>query len=214
MTVDLRQAAGLYLVTPPTIDLSLFPAMLEAALSVDKVDAVLVAALPAESDMVRAAQALVPIIQSHGAAALIENDGDVANRTKADGVHVTNGIGALRTAIERFRPQRIVGAGGVSDRHSAMQAGEANADYVFFGRPHGDIRPEPHPKNVALAEWWSAIFEIPAVIMAGNDIGSVADAAATGAEFVALQSACWEYEDGPAAAIAHAHQLIANTQTG
>ena len=88
-----------------------------------------------------------------------------------------------------------------------MRAGESGADYVFFGRPHGDLRPEPHPRNIALAEWWSAIFEVPAVIMAGNEIESVADTAATGAEFIALQSACWDYEGGPAEAVARAEEL-------
>ena len=77
----------------------------------------------------------------------------------------------------------------------------------FFGRPHGDIRPEPHPKNIALAEWWSSIFEVPAVVMAGQDIMSVAVAAATGVEFVALQSACWDYDGGPAEAVALANEL-------
>ena len=152
---------------------------------------------------------LVPVIQSHGTAALVENHLRVASRTGADGVHISAGIGALRPAVEQFRPQRIVGAGNLADRHAAMLAGEMGVDYVFFGRAHGDIRPEPHPKNIALAEWWSGIFEIPAVVMAGRDIESVADAVATGAEFIALQSACWDYDGGPAAAVTRASELIA-----
>ena len=212
MTDDPKLPTRLYLVTPLHIDLTLFSVELEKALSAADIAAVLIAGLAEEQEMVSVVEALVPLVQSYGAAALIENHSGVAARTKADGVHISGSKGELQSAIERFRPQQIVGAGGLDNRHAAMQAGECGVDYVFFGRPHGDIRPEPHPKNIALAEWWSSIFEIPAVVMAGQDITSVADVAATGAEFVALQSACWNYDGGPAEAVAYAEELAGAKQ--
>ena len=207
MTDDPQLPTRLYLVTPLHIDLTSFPVELEKALSAADVAAVLIAGLAEEQEMAPVAEALVPLVQSHGAAALIENHNEIAAFTNADGVHVSGSKSELQSTIERFRPQQIVGAGGLDNRHAAMQAGECGVDYVFFGRPHGDIRPEPHQKNIALAEWWSSIFEIPSVVMAGQDITSVADAAETGAEFVALQSACWDYEGGPAEAVARAEEL-------
>jgi thiamine-phosphate pyrophosphorylase len=102
----------------------------------------------------------------------------------------------------------IVGAGSVRTRHSAMQAGETGADYVFFGKPHGDIRPEAHHKNLDLAEWWCDIVQVPAVVMAGSVIDSVKDVAATGAEFIALHQACWAHSSGPARAVTEALELI------
>lgn len=209
MTDDLQQATRLYLVTPPVIDLASFPATLDTALAAADIAAVLIAGPTKEHEMMSIAEVLVPLIQSHGAAALIEDHTRVVGRTDADGVHISGSIDELRSAVERFRPKRIVGAGNLFDRHSAMQAGEAGVDYVFFGKPHGDIRPEPHPKNIALAEWWSKIFEVPAVVMAGSDIASLAETVATGAEFVALNSACWNHPGGPAAAIARARELLA-----
>ena len=210
MTDDPQLPTRLYLVTPPNVDLASFSIELEKALSAADIAAVLIAGQA--NDMVPVADVLVPLVQSHGAAALIENNCGVAARTNADGVHVSGSKTELQSAIERFRPQQIVGAGDLDNRHAAMQAGECGVDYVFFGRPHGDIRPEPHPKNIALAEWWSSIFEIPAVVMTGRDITSVADAAATGAEFVALQSACWDYDGGPAEAVARAKELASAEQ--
>ena len=210
MTDDPQLPTRLYLVTPPNVDLASFSIELEKALSAADIAAVLIAGQA--NDMVPVADVLVPLVQSHGAAALIENNCGVAARTNADGVHVSGSKTELQSAIERFRPQQIVGAGELDNRHAAMQAGECGVDYVFFGRPHGDIRPEPHPKNITLAEWWSSIFEIPAVVMTGQDITSVADAAATGAEFVALQSACWDYDGGPAEAVARAKELASAEQ--
>ncbi len=208
MPESAQQSARLYLVTPGILDLSAFQMRLEEALEAGDVAAVLIAGIEEEHEMAAAAEALVPVIQSHGAAALLENHVRVAARTGADGVHVSGGLGDLKNAVERLKPRMIVGAGAVMNRHAAMQAGEAGADYVFFGRPHGDIRPQAHHKNLDLAAWWSEIVEVPAVVMAGSAVESVADAAATGADFIALHEACWSHPDGPGAAVREALDLI------
>jgi thiamine-phosphate pyrophosphorylase len=70
------------------------------------------------------------------------------------------------------------------DRHRALQLGETNPDYLLFGKVGGDIKPEPHPKNLALGEWWAQFVEIPGMVMAGNSIESVVDVAATRVDFV------------------------------
>lgn len=208
MPESAQQSARLYLVTPGILDLSAFQMRLEEALEAGDVAAVLIAGIEEEHEMAAVAEALVPVIQSHGAAALLENHVRVAARTGADGVHVSGGLGDLKNAVERLKPRMIVGAGAVMNRHAAMQAGEAGADYVFFGRPHGDIRPQAHHKNLDLAAWWSEIVEVPAVVMAGSAVESVADAAATGADFIALHEACWSHPDGPGAAVREALDLI------
>ena len=59
----------------------------------------------------------------------------------------------------------------------------------MFGKPGGDIRPEPHPKNLDLGQWWSQMVEIPCIVMGGSDPQSALAVAATGAEFVALGNA-------------------------
>jgi thiamine-phosphate pyrophosphorylase len=132
----------------------------------------------------------------------------VAGRTKADGVHVGSGLGDLRTTIQSFHPHRIVGAGALYSRHTAMEAGELEPDYVFFGRPHGDTHPEAHRKNLDLAEWWSELMEIPAVVMAGSSLDSIEDARTTGAAFVGLHDAVWKHPGGPAEAVQIALQRL------
>jgi thiamine-phosphate pyrophosphorylase len=92
-----------------------------------------------------------------------------------------------------------------------MRAGELGPDYVFFGRLDGDSGPEIFPKAFSLAAWWSSLFEIPAVVMGGNRIDSIAAAAAAGVEFACLGTAVWTHPDGPAAAVAEANRVLAAT---
>jgi thiamine-phosphate pyrophosphorylase len=154
------------------------------------------------------AEVLVQIIQDAGAAAIISGDSRVAGRAKADGLHMDGSVEELGEAIEKFTPKLIVGAGGAAERHAALEIGELRPDYIFFGRFDGDIKPEAHPKNVALAEWWASMIEIPCIAMGGTSVESVVIVAESGAEFVALRSAVFEAEGGPAAAVARANELL------
>jgi len=154
------------------------------------------------------AEVLVEMIQEAGAAAIIAGDSRVAGRAKADGLHLSGSMEELGEAIEKFTPKLIVGAGGASERHTALEIGELRPDYIFFGRFDGDIKPEAHPKNVALAEWWASMIEIPCIVMGGNEAESVVVAAESGAEFVALRSAVFGTAEGPAAAVAQVNALL------
>jgi thiamine-phosphate pyrophosphorylase len=146
------------------------------------------------------AEKLVPVVQQAGAAALISGDSRTAGRAKADGLHIAGGIETLGEAIEKFTPKLIVGGGNAQERHRALEIGELQPDYIFFGKLDGDIKPEAHPKNLALGEWWASLIEIPCIVMGGTDPASVLEIAETGAEFAALRLAVFA-EPGRAAAI-------------
>lgn len=146
------------------------------------------------------AEKLVPVVQGAGAAALISGDSRTAGRAKADGLHIAGGVEQLGEAIEKFTPKLIVGGGNAQERHRALEIGELQPDYIFFGKLDGDIKPEAHPKNLALAEWWASMIEIPCIVMGGTDPASALAIAETGAEFAALRLAIFA-EPGRAAAI-------------
>lgn len=154
------------------------------------------------------AEALVAIVQEAGAAALVAGDTRVAGRAKADGLHIAGGVEPLEEAVEKFTPKLIVGGGNADDRHKALELGEIGPDYIFFGKLEGDIKPEPHPKNVALGEWWASMIEIPAIVMGGSDVASVVAVAESGVEFVALRQAVFGHAGGPAQAVAEANALL------
>lgn len=146
------------------------------------------------------AERVVPVVQEAGAAALVSGDSRVAGRARADGLHIGGGAGDLGEAMEKHAPRLIVGGGNAQDRHHALEIGEVQPDYIFFGKLDGDIKPEAHPKNLALAEWWASMIEIPCIVMGGTDPASVLDIAETGADFAALRLAVFS-EPGRAAGI-------------
>ncbi len=154
------------------------------------------------------AELIVQHIQEAGAAALIAGDSRVASRVKADGLHVGGNGAALAEAVENFTPKLIVGGGNADDRHKALEMGESNPDYVFFGKLEGDIKPEAHPKNLALGEWWASMIEIPAIVMGGTDLASALAVAETGVEFVAMRSGVFDNAAGAARAVSEINALL------
>jgi thiamine-phosphate pyrophosphorylase len=187
---DVKNRCRLVLILPEGEDLSARATMLEGALKGGDVASVI---LPQygldDGQFQKHAETLVAIVQEAGAAALVAGDTRVAGRAKADGIHVTGGLEELGELIEKFTPQLIVGGGNATDRHKALEIGDVQPDYIFFGKIGGDIKPEAHPKNLALAEWWASMVEIPCIVLGGMDPQSALAAAETGAEFVALDKA-------------------------
>jgi thiamine-phosphate pyrophosphorylase len=157
---------------------------------------------------------LIGIAQRHGVAAIVVGDVATARQLGADGVHIESGLPDLKTAVTAGRPGLMVGSGGIAGRDRAMRVGELDPDYLFFGRLDGDTGPHIFPKALDLATWWSDLFELPAVVMGGAGLDSVAEAAAAGIEFVCLRRAVWEHADGPAEAIRRANHFLANARAG
>jgi thiamine-phosphate pyrophosphorylase len=90
-----------------------------------------------------------------------------------------------------------------------MELAEAEPDYLFFGRLTGDTADGIFPKARELAAWWSEVAVVPAIVMGGRSLASVAEAAAGGIEFVALAKAVWDDPRGPGAAVAEAAERLA-----
>ena len=187
---NVESRCRLVLILPEGEDLAARAAMLEGALKGGDVASVI---LPQygldDGQFQKHAEALVSVVQKAGAAALVAGDTRVAGRARADGIHVTGGLEELGEAVEKFTPKLIVGGGNATDRHKALEVGEVQPDYIFFGKIGGDIKPEAHPKNLALAEWWASMVEIPCIVLGGTDPQSALAVAETGAEFVALDKA-------------------------
>lgn len=191
----------LVLVMPETADADTAATVIGDALKGGDVASVIVPQYGLnDTDFQKLAEKVVPVIQKAGAAALISGDSRVAGRAKADGLHVGGNVEELGEAIEKHTPKLIVGGGNAQDRHRALEIGELQPDYIFFGKIDGDIKPEAHPKNVALAEWWASMVEIPCIVMGGTDPASVLAIAESGAEFAALRLAVFS-EPGRAATI-------------
>ncbi|MBX6327533.1 MAG: thiamine phosphate synthase [Pseudolabrys sp.] len=188
-----RPAPRLYLVTPEIIDAASLTGTLETALAADSEDsiaAVLLRLSPAdEATLSKHIAMLAPVVQDRGVALVVDGYARLAERTGADGAHLT-GVSAFVAAVATLKPNRICGAGGLATRHDAMVVGEKGADYVMFGEPDQAGR---RPSFAAVEErvaWWADLFEIPCVGWASS-IDEVAPLVAAGADFVALGDWLW-----------------------
>ncbi len=200
-------APRLYLITPPLAGAGgAFASIFESALKAGDIACVFLRLAPqAMSEQKKIVAALLPPAQERGAALLLD-DPVLAARSNADGVHV-DGLGALDAALSTMKPDKIVGVGALASRHEAMQAGEANVDYVMFGGPD-----ESYVSDTALFDrlaWWAEIFTVPCVGYAER-LEDVAPLVEAGADFIALGDAVWLHPEGAAAAVVHAMNVIAS----
>jgi len=185
----------LYLVTPPVEspdDVAQGPlaqALADALNATDIAAVLLRLAGGDEAAQLAHVKALRILVQSNGAALILDGHPDLVAASEADGAHMT-GITALKAAAPKLRPARIAGCGGLATRDDAMIAGESGADYVMFGEPDADGR---RPSLEAVTErvlWWTEIFEIPCVAFAAR-LGEVETLAQANPEFVAVTDEIW-----------------------
>jgi thiamine-phosphate pyrophosphorylase len=198
-----RTRCRLYLITPPRIELDAFAAALQDALGAGDVAAVQLRLKDAnDEDVLRAGEALLPIVHGAGAAFILNDRPDLARRMGADGVHVGQEDAPYAEARRIMGADRIVGVTCHASRHLAMIAGEAGADYVAFGAffptdtKEAPIRAEPE-----LLSWWQENFVIPCVAIGGIQIEHAEVLARAGADFLAVSAGVWRHPDGPAAAV-------------
>ena len=147
--------------------------------------------------MLERAQALRILIQSNGAALLLDGHAGLVAQAQADGAHLT-GVDALKAAVPGLKPARIAGCGGLASRDDAMLAGESGADYVMFGEPNG--RRPAFEAVLDRVAWWAEIFQVPCVGYAAN-LDEIEALARAGADFVAIDEIVWRDRRSLAAAV-------------
>jgi thiamine-phosphate pyrophosphorylase len=204
-----RPKPRLYLATPPLTTAEAFALKLADTIKDIDVAAVLLRLAPGDdAALSRVIAELAPVVQKSGAALLIDGYPQIAAHSAADGVHLSDAA-PLRSVLPAFKPDRIVGVGGLHSRHDAMVAGE-NADYVLFGEPDGKgVRPALEA-IVERVSWWAELFEPPCVAYAAT-IEEVRTFAAAGADFVLVDQLAWNDPRGAHAALMDAAAAIGHT---
>ncbi len=204
-----RPRTHLYLITPPQIaDFPPFLSALEAVLQTSMVTA-LQLRLKKDGDdhpdleaMAELAKAVLPAARDTETALIINDSVEIAAAVGADGVHLGQKDGSLKTAREQLGPEAIVGATCHNSRHLAMQAGEAGADYVAFGAFYPTATKEASTRaEPELLSWWQEVMELPCVAIGGITLDNVAGLVRAGADFIAVSAAIWQHKDGPVAAV-------------
>ncbi len=200
-------APRLMLISPELAAGTVLP--LEAALGADSGIAAVILRTAPDTDeraLLKTLKPLVEAAQAKDAAALIAGAPDVAGKAGADGVHVF-GDRQSREAVARFKPEKIVGTGGLRTRDAAMIAGELGCDYVLFGDPGKGGETPPLEATCERLSWWAEIFTTPCAGQA-ETLDAIGPLARTGAEFIALSSFVWTHPDGPEAAMRAAEAAL------
>jgi thiamine-phosphate pyrophosphorylase len=206
----------LYLITPPAIDLAPFGESLRAALDAGDVACLQLRLKGASDDEVlRAAEALMPLCVARDVAFLVNDRPDLAARAGADGVHVGQEDASLAEARRLVGKDGIVGVTCHASRHLAMEAAEAGADYVAFGAFFPTTTKDLKARaELDIVEWWSGLMTVPCVAIGGITVENCAPLVEAGADFLAVSAGVWSHPQGPAAAVAAFARVIDEVFSG
>lgn len=205
---DQSERCRLVLIAPPEVAGSDEGALLAALGAGDVASLILPQYDLDETAFQRRAESIVAPAQERGVAVMIAGEPRLAHRLKADGIHFEGSKSALAEMIGKNSEQMMIGCGGAKTRDDALELGETQPDYIFFGRFGYDTKPEPHSRNLSLGRWWAEMIRVPCIVMAGCDLSSVETVAACNAEFVALSSAVFGNGIDPAEAVSRANAIL------
>lgn len=205
-----RERCTLYLISPSAIDLTRFPAELEAALSGGPVGVFQLRLKDVPDDVVIAtAVALKPILDAHDVALIINDSARVAKAVDADGVHLGQSDGAVKDARNLLGFDKAIGVTCHASRHLAMLAGEEGADYVAFGAFFpSKTKVPPEMAKPEILTWWTALSELPCVAIGGITVDNCRLIIEAGADMLAVSAGVWAHENGPRAAVARFNEII------
>lgn len=191
----------IYLITPPVLDLEVFPARLARVLDQTEIACIRLALASRDEDSLgRAADAVRQAAHERDVAVVIADHLKLVERHGLDGVHLSDAAKSVRIARKELGADAIVGAWCGASQHAGMTAGEAGADYICFG-PVGEtlLGTETRAERDLFA-WWSEVIEVPVVAEGGLTPALIADLAPV-TDFFAIGDEIWSADD-PAAALA------------
>ncbi|MGV6838603.1 MAG: thiamine phosphate synthase [Planktomarina sp.] len=198
----------IYLVTPPVIELSTFPALLAETLdSVDVACLRLSLASPDETTLSRAADACREVAHARDIAIVIDRHVQLMERLGLDGVHLPDGGRSVSAMRKDLGDDAIIGAFCGASRHDGMNAGEAGADYVSFGPVTSSLLGDGSLAEEDLFDWWSKMIEVPVVAEGGLDAAMIARLSDK-VDFISLGAEVWN-TDTPAQTL----KTLANART-
>jgi thiamine-phosphate pyrophosphorylase len=204
-----RDPCRLYLVTPPTIDLAIFPDRLAEALDGGDVAAVQLRLKDVDDTTLRRAIiALRPIAQSRSVAFLMNDRPDLAVELGCDGAHVGQ-TDTPAPIARKLLGNLTLGVTCHNSRDLAMDAGEAGADYVAFGAFFPTTTKIAETKaDIETLAWWAELMELPCVAIGGITPTNCAPLVQAGADFLAVVGAVWNHPNGPAAGVTAMNDAI------
>ncbi|WP_051329399.1 thiamine phosphate synthase [Geminicoccus roseus] len=132
---------------------------------------------------------------------------DLAAARGLDGLLLTDPAGAAE-ARRALPPDQVLGVLCGIDRHEAMEAGEAGADWILFGRT--DLDPG---KAIEAAAWWTELFVLPCGVTGLIDPNHMQTLVDAKIAFALPGPFCWQAPD-PIALLAALDQAVGMADPG
>ncbi|WP_171099397.1 thiamine phosphate synthase [Ruegeria sp. HKCCD7255] len=203
--MDSPEQPQIYLITPPTIELSRFPDQLARVLDGAEIACLRLALAGHDEDTIaRAADACREVAHARDVAIVLSKHVLLAQRLGLDGVHLDDGARSVRAARKELGADAIVGSFCGASSHDGMTAGENGADYVAFGPVGAASLGDGTRAGKDLFQWWSEMIEVPVVAEAGLTPELISQLAPC-TDFFGIGEEIWSQDD-PLAAL---QQLIA-----
>ena len=185
----------IYLITPPDLDLAVFPDRLAAVLDSADIACIRLSLASHDEDRIaRVADALRGVAHARDVALVIETHILMVERLGLDGVHLTDGARSIRKVRKDLGNDAIIGAFCGITRHDGISAAEAGADYVAFG-PVGETPLGDGSKAEAdLFTWWSEMIEVP-VVAEGSLTADLIAKLGPVTDFFGIGNEVWQNDD-------------------
>ena len=179
---------GICIITPTKIDRDVLAGAFAAALIPDCLEVVILSGDTISQSPGRVIRDLRALVAHHGKVFLVEDDITLAAELEAEGTLVSDLI-ALQKTKSRIGPEAMVGVMCGTSRHSAMEAGEAGADFV--GLQAAETLKADDASFTDHITWWRELFEIPSVTFGATTTAMATTQLQAGADFVALGEEYW-----------------------
>lgn len=190
----------IYLVTPPTFRLDIFPDQVARVMDTVEVACLRLSLASRDEDGIsRAADTLRALAHARDVALVIDSHVQLVERLGLDGVHLMDGARNIRKHRKDLGADAILGAFCGATRHEGINAAEAGADYVSFGPVGATPLGDGSRADADLFQWWSEMIEVPVVAEGALTVETVA-ALAPMTDFFAFGDEIWRHDD-PAAAL-------------
>jgi len=198
--MDSPEQPQIYLVSPPSLELSSFPDTLRRVLDTVEIACVRLNLASHDEDTVsRAADALREVTHERDIALVITDHLMLVQRLGLDGVHLSDASRSVRAARKELGADPIVGSFCATSRHDGLIAGEAGADYISFGPVAATALGDGSVAETELFQWWSEVVEVP-VVAEGGLTDDIVRTLSPFTDFFGIGDEIWDQPD-PAAAL-------------
>jgi thiamine-phosphate pyrophosphorylase len=141
----------------------------------------------AAGKQLREAKALRALCDQYGALLIVNDSVELANAAGAHGVHLGQNDASIAAAREHLGPEAVIGSTCHGSLELAINACQAGASYLAFGRFYSSqTKPQAPPASLALLSQVKQKLPLPTVAIGGIDVDNAPALIAAGADCLAV----------------------------